>query len=127
MRLLVPSKCLRTGPHDVCEGGVSALGRSIASMEDGVLPTACAHLFQAHSSSGAVEWRLVDLASCMCSCPNDGLVCSHRYALALKMPLQAPRLALLIRARQMLAKRAAPDVVAAALARMAVTLCGAKT
>jgi len=59
-----------------------ALGRfvdcSIARMEDGIFCTALPYVFRVHSTSGAVEWRLVDMSTCLCSCPNDGPICSHR-------------------------------------------------
>eukprot|EP00976_Prorocentrum_cordatum_P062718 1176820-Prorocentrum_minimum.AAC.14 len=68
-------------------------------MEDGIFATDLPYMFRVHSTSGDVEWRLVDMASGLCSCPNDGDVCSHRYAVVLAQRHLAPRLAVLIQAR----------------------------
>ena len=68
-------------------------------MEDGIFPTELPFLFRVHSTSGDVEWRLVDMASGLCSCPNDGDCCSHRYAVALAQRHFAPRIATVVCAR----------------------------
>ena len=69
---------------------------SIAMMEDGIFATDLPHIYRVHSSSGDVEYRLVDVASCLCSCPNNGLMCSHRYAVLTAMPKYALCFAMVI-------------------------------
>jgi hypothetical protein len=68
-------------------------------MEDGIFPTDVPHLYRVHSSSGAVEYRLVDVAACLCSCPNDGWMCSHRYAVVVAMPQYSVRFGLVLMVR----------------------------
>jgi hypothetical protein len=75
---------------------------SIAMMEDGIFGTKVKHIFRVHSSSGDVEYRLVDVASCLCSCPNNGLMCSHRYAVITAKPKYATRFATIILVRRSL-------------------------
>lgn len=72
---------------------------SIACMEDGIFATDMPHLYRVHSSSGAVEYRLVDVAACLCSCPNNGLMCSHRYAVVVAMPQYSIRFGLVLMVR----------------------------
>ena len=73
---------------------------SIAMMEDGIFATDLPHIYRVHSSSGDVEYRLVDVASCLCSCPNNGLMCSHRYAVLTAMPKYALCFAMVILVRR---------------------------
>lgn len=69
-------------------------------MEDGIFATDLPHIYRVHSSSGDVEYRLVDVASCLCSCPNNGLLCSHRYAVLTAMPKYALCFAMVILVRR---------------------------
>jgi len=58
------------------------------------------HLYRVHSSSGAVEYRLVDVVACLCSCPNNGLMCSHRYAVVVAKPQYSIRFGLVLMVRR---------------------------
>ncbi|KXZ52866.1 hypothetical protein GPECTOR_8g248 [Gonium pectorale] len=100
--------------------GVRVKGSRLARMADGIMDGAAPHLFRVHSTSGAAEFWPVDMAACLCACPNDQAVCSHIFGVCVAYPRYRIKMATLIKARELVAWAArssrSPDEVVAQLA-----------
>eukprot|EP00854_Cymbomonas_tetramitiformis_P000932 gene932-1448_t len=92
-------------------------------MEDGVFHTTLPYILRVHSQSGQVELRVVDLAACLCSCPNHDDLCSHRFSALVAAPQYLPRAALVVRARALVHSRMLPEAAVDLLAGELVKTC----
>ncbi|CAG9466173.1 unnamed protein product [Pedinophyceae sp. YPF-701] len=85
--------------------GVRIKGLDKAQQLDGVQDSGSEGVYFTHSDSGQAEFRLVDAASMTCSCPNSGLMCSHRFAVCAKHPRHRIPFALAIKLEEELRKQ----------------------